>query len=226
MVKGRRKRTLLKKIKDSEGSWITNLDEIASEAVPFYQKQFSQEDDHADALFFNHVPEMVSQEDNEMMCATPTIDEVKNVVFELSGESASGPDGLSGLFHQACWDIVGNDVLNVVKAFWEGHTLPKSITHTNLVLLPKKNDVETLSDMRPIILNNFINKVMSRVIHDRMDKVLPSLISANQYGFVKGRNIIENVLLAQEFVSNIRLRGKPTNVVINLDTTKAYDRVS
>ncbi|XP_060182904.1 uncharacterized protein LOC132612840 [Lycium barbarum] len=92
-------------------------------------KQFSQEDDHADVLFLNHVPEMVSQEDNELICATPNIDEVKNVVFELSGDSASGPDGLSGLFYQACWDIVGNDVLNVVKAYWEGHNLPKSI-HT------------------------------------------------------------------------------------------------
>ncbi|XP_060200397.1 uncharacterized protein LOC132628650 [Lycium barbarum] len=116
------------------------------------------------------------------------------------------------------------DVLNVVKAYWEGHALPKSITHTNLVLLPKKNAVETFSDMRPTSLRNFIKKVISLVIHDRMDKVLPNLISANQSGFVKGGNIIENVLLAQEIVSNIRLRGKPANVVIKLYMTKAYDR--
>ncbi|XP_060200214.1 secreted RxLR effector protein 78-like [Lycium barbarum] len=59
-----------------------------------------------------------------------------------------------------------------------------------------------------------------------MEKLLPYLISKNQSGFVKGRNIFENILLTQEIVSDIRLRGKPANVVLKLDMTKAYDRVS
>ncbi|XP_059289476.1 uncharacterized protein LOC132042996 [Lycium ferocissimum] len=50
-----------------------------------------------------------------------------------------------------------------------------------------------------------------------LDSILPSLISPNQFSFVKGRNIIENVLLTQELVPDIRKRGKPTNVIIKLD---------
>ncbi|XP_059315792.1 secreted RxLR effector protein 78-like [Lycium ferocissimum] len=80
--------------------------------------------------------------------------------------------------------------------------------------------------MRPISLSNFINKVISRVVQNKLENVFPSLISANQSGFVKGRCIIENVLLTQEVVSDIRLRGKPANVVLKLDMAKAYDRVS
>lgn len=64
------------------------------------------------------------------------------------------------------------------------------------------------------------------MVHDRLEKVLPSLISPNQSGFVKGRSIFENILLTQEIVTDIRLRGKPAKVVINLDIAKAYDRVS
>nr|XP_016450038.1 PREDICTED: uncharacterized protein LOC107774897 [Nicotiana tabacum] len=45
-------------------------------------------------------------------------------------------------------------------------------------------------------------------------------------GFVKWRSIFENILLTQEIVTVIRLRGKPANVVIKLDMAKAYDRVS
>ncbi|XP_019226229.1 PREDICTED: uncharacterized protein LOC109207710 [Nicotiana attenuata] len=60
----------------------------------------------------------------------------------------------------------------------------------------------------------------------KLEKILPSLISANQSGFVKGRSIFENILLTQEIVTDIRLRGKPANVVIKLDMAKAYDRVS
>ncbi|XP_059288614.1 uncharacterized protein LOC132041965 [Lycium ferocissimum] len=96
------------------------------------------------------------------------------------------------------------DVFRMVQAFYEGHTLPKSVTHTNLVLIPKKLEVHTFGDLRPISLCNFINKVISRVVHERLDKILPSLISSNQSSFVKGRSIIENVLLTQEIVTKIR----------------------
>lgn len=50
-------------------------------------------------------------------------------------------------------------------------------------------------------------------------------MSLNQWEFVKGRDILENVLLAQEIISDIRKRGKPTNVVIKMDMAKAYDIV-
>lgn len=130
------------------------------------------------------------------------------------------------MFYQQCWEIVGDDVHAVVLTFFDGDELPKSITHSNLVLIPKKQTVETFSDMRPVSLSNFINEVISRVIHDRMKGVTPTLNASNQSGFVKGRSIFENILLTQEIVADIRLRGKPANVALKLDMAKAYDRVS
>uniref|UniRef100_M1A3C1 Reverse transcriptase n=1 Tax=Solanum tuberosum TaxID=4113 RepID=M1A3C1_SOLTU len=59
-----------------------------------------------------------------------------------------------------------------------------------------------------------------------MKGVIPTLIASNQSGFVKGRSIFENILLTQEIVAHIRLRGKAANVVLKLDMAKAYDRVS
>lgn len=114
----------------------------------------------------------------------------------------------------------------MVLHFYGGAAFPKSITHANLVLLPMKPRVQTFLDLRPIGLSNFIKKVLYRVLHDRLEKFMHSLISPNQSGFVKGRRIFECILLTQEIVTGIRIRGKPTNVVINLDMTKAYDRVS
>ncbi|XP_075091560.1 secreted RxLR effector protein 78-like [Nicotiana tabacum] len=68
--------------------------------------------------------------------------------------------------------------------------------------------------------------VLSRVLHDRLVSFFPSLIAPNQSRFVKGRSIFENILLTQEIITDIWLRGKPANVVIKLDMAKAYDRVS
>ncbi|XP_075111674.1 uncharacterized protein LOC142181905 [Nicotiana tabacum] len=69
--------------------------------------------------------------------------------------------------------------------------------------------------------------VISRVIHERLVGLLPTLISKEQSGFVKGRSIVENILLTQEIVTDMRLRIKVgPNVIMKLDTTKVYDRLS
>ncbi|XP_070007206.1 uncharacterized protein [Nicotiana sylvestris] len=157
----------------------------------------------------------------------PTKEEVKVAVLGLNGDSAGGPDGMSGKFYHSCWDLIGDDLYDMVRDFFNVHALPKCVTHTNLVLLPKKKEVTTFSDLRPISLSNFSNKVIPRVVHERLVKFLPSLISEEQVGFVKGRNIVENILLTQEIVTDIRLRTKAgPNVILKLDMTKAYDRIS
>lgn len=114
----------------------------------------------------------------------------------------------------------------MVRAFFVGQEVPRYITHTNLVLIPKKDQVHTYADVRPISPSNFSNEIISRVIHERLKNILPTIFSGNQTGFVKGRNIVENILLAQEIIRDIRMRTKTTNVVVKLDMTKAYDRLS
>lgn len=59
-----------------------------------------------------------------------------------------------------------------------------------------------------------------------MVEVLPKIISPNQLAFVKGRSIIENILLAQEIARDINLRNRNANVVVKFDMAKVCDRVS
>ncbi|XP_019240115.1 PREDICTED: uncharacterized protein LOC109220106 [Nicotiana attenuata] len=226
-VKGRRKRLKLTRIQNSRGNWIEEEELIAEEAINFYKEQFSESLMPTDFSILNYVPTMVTSEQNEGLMALPTAQEVKKAVMGLNGESAGGPDGFTGAFYHKCWDIIEDDVVNMVKSFFCGQQLPRSVTHTNLVLLPKKKEVQTFADMRPISLSNFVNKIFSRVIHERLVEMLPNLISEEQAGFVKGRSIVENVLLTQEIITDIRLRTKAgPNVVIKLDMAKAYDRLS
>lgn len=125
-----------------------------------------------------------------------------------------------------CWNIIGMDLLQVVIAFFCGYAMPKYFSHTCLVLLPKVSHPNKLSEYSPINLSNFTNKVISKLLYLRLAPILPTLISSNQSGFVRGRNIVESIMLAQEIISDTE---KPTvggNVVIKLDMAKAYDKVS
>lgn len=225
-VKGRRKKLHLSEISNEQGEMVHSNQQIGEAAVAFFSNQFKEEGNAPNFSMLTHIPKLITDEDNEEMIKLPNLDEVKRVVFELNGDSACGPDGFSGLFFQKCWDIIGEDITRVVRAFFCGQELPNFITHTTLVLLPKKEEVKNFSDLRPISLSSFINKVISRMVHDRMVEVLPRIISPNQSGFVKGRSIAENVLLAQEIIRDIHMRNHNINVVVKLDMTKAYDRVS
>ena len=80
--------------------------------------------------------------------------------------------------------------------------------------------------MRPINLSNFTNKIISKIISTRLASILPCIVSENQTGFVKGRSISENILLAQEIIHGNKKPREGSNVVIKLDMVKAYDRVS
>ncbi|WMV24639.1 hypothetical protein MTR67_018024 [Solanum verrucosum] len=225
-VKGRRKRLHIAEIVTEHGITLTSNDQIGQAALEFFGEQFQENDYVDDYAMLDHIPRCITNEENDAMCSLPTNEEVKKVVFKLKGSSACGPDGFTGHFYQDCWEIIGEDSTKMVKAFFCGQELTRFITHTNLVLLPKKETVKHFSDLRPISLSTFMNKILSRLIHERMVMVLPKLISPTQSGFVRGRSITENVLLAQEIIRDINRRAKNVNVVVKLDMAKAYDRVS
>lgn len=146
--------------------------------------------------------------------------EVKKAVFGLNGDSVAGLGGFLRAFFQKCLYIISHDVTNVVKAYFCGKELPRYITHTNLIMLPKNEIPRTFLDIRPISLSGFVNKVISMVVCDRLVNFLPKIISQSKYLLIK------NVVLAQEIKRDINRRNKHTNVVIKLDMTKAYDKVS
>lgn len=126
----------------------------------------------------NNIPELISGSNNEFLKAIPEDIEIKQTAFKLNEDSTSSPDGLSGRFFQVCWDIICDDIIRLVRSIFAGNTLPKS-TNTNLILIPKKDSVQSFSKLRPISLSKFINKILSRIVHARLEGILPNLISPN-----------------------------------------------
>ena len=151
---------------------------------------------------------------------------MRQAVFELDGQSAAGCDGFSGNFYKRCWDIIAQDVLQAAREFMCGVPIPKGIASTLILLLPKKEAPHSFADFRPISLCNFINKVFTKILSNRLKVVLPTIISLEQSGFVSGRDIADNILLAQELVNSIDKKARGHNVIFKLDMMKAFDRVS
>ncbi|CAH9089090.1 unnamed protein product [Cuscuta europaea] len=154
------------------------------------------------------------------------MEEIKQAVWSLNKDGASGPDGYNGVFFRTCWDIVGMDVVRAVQDFFIGNHIPKAMACILIVLIPKGDKVSTFADFRPISLSNFISKVCTRVLASRLSAILPKLISEEQAGFMTGRDISDHILVAQEMVNALDKKVRGTNLVVKLDMAKAFDRLS
>lgn len=143
----------------------------------------------------------------------------------MSGDSSPSPDGFTGCFFTSCWEIVGKDVVSAIKGFFEGFPLPQGMTSSIISLIPMTKQPMTYSDFRPISLCNYGYKVVSKVICDRLATILPNIISLNQSGFVRGRNIVENFMLSRELLMDIDRPVRGHNIILKLDMAKAYDRM-
>lgn len=59
---------------------------------------------------------------------------------------------------------------------------------------------KSLFDYRPIACANVYYKIVAKIICNRVKHFLPFLIAENQLAFIAGRNIGENILLADELI--------------------------
>ncbi|XP_051145949.1 uncharacterized protein LOC127261695 [Andrographis paniculata] len=160
------------------------------------------------------------------LLAPPTRMEVHAVVFSIDQDSVAGPDGFSAAFYQKCWDIIRDDVFDAVLDFFSGAPLLKFYTATTLVLIPKTEGPVAWTDYRLISLCNVSCKIITKLLTARLGPLLLQLLSPHQSGFVRGRAIADNILLASEMVHDLNLRGDSHNLLLKLDLNKAYDRVS
>ena len=76
--------------------------------------------------------------------------------------------------------------------------MPIEINHTFITLIPKVKSPERISEFRPISLCNVIYKLVSKVLANRLQWLLPDIILENQSAFQAGRLISDNILMAYE----------------------------
>ena len=122
---------------------------------------------------------------------------------------------------------MGKDITTSVLSFLNSATLPEHLNHTFITLIPKVKNPELVYQFRPISLCNVLYKIFSKVLANRLKKILPHIITEHQSAFTKDRLISNNILIAFESLHNMQNHKstKEGYMAITLDMSKAYDRV-
>lgn len=128
------------------------------------------------------------------------------------------------IFLLPSWHFLGSDLVEALEAIRNLRRLVKEINNTFLEIIPKKELTSKLEDFRPISLCNTTYKILSKVLANRVKKLLPAIISEEQTGFVPGRTILDGVIIAQEAIHSLQT-NKEEGMCIKLDIKKAFDKV-
>lgn len=172
-----------------------------------------------------HVRPLISIEDNKRLCDQISKEEVHKALFQMHPDKAPGPDGFPAGFFQKCWSFMGNELWKFTEEFRKTGRFVKDINNSIIALIPKKQKCTSFDDFRPISLCNTLFKIAAKVLANRLKPLLEKIISAEQNGFVPGREIADSILIISEAVHTLR-SSKKAGMIIKLDVSKAYDKVS
>jgi hypothetical protein len=153
-----------------------------------------------------------------------SLEEVKVTVWDCDNYKCPGPDGISFGFIKEFWDLLKVDVMHFIMEFHRNGRLTKGINSTFIDLIPKVARPQRLNDFRPISLVGSMYNILSKVLANRIRMIMSSVISDSQSAFIKGRNILDGILVANEVVDEAR-KCKMELLLFKVDFEKAYDSI-
>lgn len=140
------------------------------------------------AAVLNVIDSRVSVDHNNMLDMRFTKEEVTQALFSMHPDKSFGPNAMNPAFLKSFWQTVGKDryCLFLYFFFLENCMFPLGLNDTTIVLIPKIDGPEFITDMRPITLFNVIYKVEAKTLANKLKLVLPYIISDSQSAFIGG----------------------------------------
>ena len=122
-----------------------------------------------------NVQEKKVVEHQHVLAQDVTREEIKHAMFSLKNNKAPGPDGFNAGFFKRMWHIVGEDVINAVRSFFQTRRMLKEMNATSISLIPKVANPTRLTDFRPISCCNTVYKCIAKILAGRI-KVVGSAV--------------------------------------------------
>jgi len=224
LLKRRRDETTLKTLEhgDIKANSQKGIEDLV---VNFYSNLYDENKDLSRDFnsFFPELPQL-NDEDRRELDKPITLEELK-ITLDGCKESSPGPDGIPYMVYKECWEVFGHFLLDSWKYCEVMGVLPDFNRASTIMLIPKEGkDPKSIGNWRPITLTNCDLKIFTKLLSNRVSKVLPKLILNTQVAYIPGRSVQDNLRMF-EFFKTYCNKNDIDAVLVSLDAAKAFDSV-
>ena len=152
------------------------------------------------------------------------VEEISYMLPNLSTEKATGPDEISARMLTECSNEIAPSLTTLLNKSLTLSKVPQEWKEANVVPVPKKGDVDLISNYRPISLLSLASKLLEQIVHVHVSEFVESLLSNLQHGFRKRRSCVTQLLGVLHDVGKVLDSGQEGDVIY-LDFSKAFDSV-
>jgi hypothetical protein len=155
-----------------------------------------------------------------------TIEEIGSALKELKNGKSPGTDGFTPDFYKFFWPDIKNTVFESLSFAYEVEKLSIDQRRGIINLIPKKDkDPRHLKNWRPISLLNTDYKIITKVLANRIKKILPTVINPDQVAYLKNRFIGQNIRTIFDIMGYTKLMDHK-GIIAFLDFEKAFDTIN
>jgi mannosylglycoprotein endo-beta-mannosidase len=225
IANGRHRKKRIRSLVQDEGT-IEGHEQLKSYITNYYKSLFGAPEEGSFSLDESRTADIpqVSDEENDLLTAPYSEEEVKKAVFQMEHNKAPGPDGFPAEFYQKFWDVIKADLLDLFSFLHSGQLELFRLNFGEIVLLPKVNEAERIQQYRPICLLNVSFKIFTKAATIRLNFVAHHVVRPSQTSFMQGRNILDGVVILHETVHELH-RKKLNGVILKIDFEKACDKI-
>ena len=154
-----------------------------------------------------------------------TSEELSNALKSLQKGKAAGYDNVFPDFFMNLGPATTKWLSQFLTRCITEYNIPKQWRKAKIIAIPKPGkDPYAVTSYRPISLLSVTNKLLERIILQRINPIVEAALDVAQAGFRKGRSTQDQVLALTTHIENGFQKGEKTGAVF-LDLTAAYDTV-
>ena len=205
----------------------TTHKDVMNHIADFYEDLYTFEPTNAKAqeTLLNTIHRRLLKEVRAGVEGPLTMKECYPTMSGMERRKSPGLDGLPVEFYLLFWEIIGNDLVDILNHSYEVSTLPSSMRQARITLAHKKGDKDRLENWQPISLPNVDYKIgRSKSLANRLQSGLEYVLHPDQTCNVPGRSIMDNLLLIRDSFEYI-YQKQYSLAMISLDQEKAFDRL-